>query len=198
MSVFRSCQSTGGAITIAPVAKANLAMNPKLPVTRQSVMGMLDQVALAKAGFEVRIAPQAVTVADHAVTTGIIPLETSERPAIPTRMRPGTGCQRDGLRADKRDLAEIPDDGEHELATCYAVRGLGLVVIASCSHRGVLNSVRPRTADEARQTVAAFIAIDPSYIVPMHCTGEMFIEEALRQMPQKIIRPYVGTRLVMG
>ena len=184
------------------------------------VMGMLDRAVLAQAGFEVRIAPQAATVADHAFTTGIIPLETSERPAIPTRMRPGTGCQRDGLRADKRDLAEIPDDGEHELATCYAIRGLGLVVIASCSHRGVLNSVRraqaisgitkvhmviggfhlvrPRTADEARQTVAAFIAIDPSYIVPMHCTGEMFIEEALRQMPQKIIRPYVGTRLVMG
>jgi 7,8-dihydropterin-6-yl-methyl-4-(beta-D-ribofuranosyl)aminobenzene 5'-phosphate synthase len=112
------------------------------------------------------------------------------------------------------------DDGEHELATCYAVKGLGLVVIASCSHRGVLNSVKraqsisgiqkvhavvggfhlvkPRTEDEARRTVAEFVKINPTYIVPMHCTGEVFIAEALRVMPEKIIRPYVGNRLTFG
>ena len=184
------------------------------------VMGVLDRVALARAGFEVRIAPKPEIVADQAFTTGIIPLETSERTAIPTRMRLGTGCDRQGLRSDKRELAEVTDDGEHELATCYAIKGLGLVVIASCSHRGVLNSVRraqaisgiskvhmviggfhlirPRTEEEARQTVATFKVIDPDYIVPMHCTGEIFVEEALRQMPDKIIRPYVGTRLMMG
>ena len=184
------------------------------------VMGTLDRAALAKAGFDVRIAPEPRLVADQAFTTGIIPLETTERTAIPTRMRPGTGCDRKDLRSDKRDVAEVADDGEHELATCYAIKGLGLVVIASCSHRGVLNSVRraqaisgiskvhmviggfhlvrPRTEEEARQTVATFKVIDPDYIVPMHCTGEVFIEEALRQMPQKVIRPYVGTRFVMG
>lgn len=184
------------------------------------VMGFLDRTALARAGYDVRIAPQPLAIADQAFTTGIIPMETSERTAIPTRMRPGTGCKRDDLRPDKRDLAEVTDDGEHELATCYAIKGLGLVVIASCSHRGVLNSVRraqaisgiakvhmviggfhlvrPRTDEEARQTVAAFEAIDPDYIVPMHCTGEVFIEEALRRLPQKVIRSYVGTRLAMG
>jgi 7,8-dihydropterin-6-yl-methyl-4-(beta-D-ribofuranosyl)aminobenzene 5'-phosphate synthase len=184
------------------------------------VMGALDRLALTRAGFEVRIAPQPLVVADQAFTTGVIPLETSERTAIPTQMRPGIGCERGDLRADKRDLAQINDDGEHEFATCYAIKDLGLVVIASCSHRGVLNSVRraqtisgitkvhmviggfhlvrPRTEEEARKTVAAFKLIDPDYIVPMHCTGEVFIEEALRHMPQKVIRPYVGTRLVMG
>jgi len=183
------------------------------------VMGVLDRAALTKAGYEVRIAPAPQIIADQAFTTGIIPLETSERAAIPTRMRPGTGCDRTELRSDKRNLPEVIDDGEHELATCYAVKGLGLVVIASCSHRGVLNSirraqaisgiskvhmviggfhlVRPRTEEEARQTVAAFKVINPDYIVPMHCTGEVFIEEALRQMPLKVIRPYVGTRFLM-
>lgn len=184
------------------------------------VMGILDRAALANAGYDVRMAPRPLAIADQAFTTGIIPMETSERTAIPTRMRPGIGCSRDGLRIDKRNLTEVTDDGEHELATCYAIKGLGLVVIASCSHRGVLNSVRraqaisgitkvhmviggfhlvrPRTEDEARQTVAAFKAIDLDYLVPMHCTGEVFIEEALRQMPGKVIRPYVGTRFVMG
>ena len=92
------------------------------------------------------------------------------------------------------------------------------MVIASCSHRGVINSVRraqavsgidkvhaviggfhlvrPRTEDEARCTVAEFARIDPTYIIPMHCTGEVFIAEALRLMPQKVVRSYVGSTFV--
>ena len=181
------------------------------------VMGVLDRAALTKAGYDVRIAPAPQIIADQAFTTGIIPLETSERTAIPTRMRPGTGCDRTALRSDKRNLSEVTDDGEHELATCYAVTGLGLVVIASCSHRGALNSVRRAQAISGISKVHMVIGgfhlvrphdavhdrgladvIDPDYIVPMHCTGEVFIEETLRQMPAKVIRPYVGTRFLMA
>ena len=63
---------------------------------------------------------------------------------------------------------------------------------------GGFHLVRPRTEEEARRTVAEFAAIDPTYIVPMHCTGEVFIEAAMRVMPPKIIRPYVGTELVFA
>lgn len=184
------------------------------------VMGTLDRDELARAGFAPRIAAEPMIVADHAFTTGLIPLEGFERAAIPTRMRPGVGCSAASLSAAKRDLTEVADDGEHELATCYSLKGLGLVVIASCSHRGVLNSVRraqaisgvervhaviggfhlvrPRTDEEARRTVAEFAGINPAYIIPMHCTGEVFISEAMRVMPEKVIRPYVGTRFVFG
>ena len=93
-------------------------------------------------------------------------------------------------------------------------------MIASCSRRGVINSVRqaqavsgitkvhavvggfhlvrPRTEAEARRTVAELAVIDPRYIIPMHCTGEVFTEEAMRVMPGKIIRPYVGTELLFA
>lgn len=184
------------------------------------VMGALDRAELARAGLETRVAPDPVLLAGHGFTTGVIPLLSFERAAIPTQMRPGVGCQVSGLAEGKRNFTQLADDGEHELATCYAVEGLGLVVIASCSHRGAVNSVRraqavsgiskvhavvggfhlvrPRTEDEARRTVAEFAEIDPTYIVPMHCTGEVFIAEALRQMPQKVIRPYVGNKLVFG
>lgn len=184
------------------------------------IMGTLDRMALSRAGFDVTIRPDAAVVADQAFTTGIIPLESFERSAIPTRMRPGIGCDRASLNAAKRSATELPDDAEHELATCYAVKGLGLVVIASCSHRGVINSVlraqaisgikkvhavlggfhlvRPRTEEEARRTVAEFALIDPTYIVPMHCTGEVFIAEALRVMPQKVVRSYVGSKFVFS
>ena len=184
------------------------------------IMGALDRAALTRAGYDVRINAAPVVVADHAFTTGVIPLNSFERAAIPTLMRPGIGCDRALLDPAKRALAQLPDDGEHELATCYAVKGLGLVVIASCSHRGVINSVRraqavsgiekvhavvggfhlvrPRTADEARRTVAEFAAMNPTYVVPMHCTGEMFIAEALRVMPQKVVRSYVGSTFVFS
>jgi len=188
--------------------------------TPPPIMGTLDRKELARAGLDVKIAPEPAVVADHAFTTGLIPLETFERAAIPTAMHPGVGCEKAALAPAKRNAAELADDGEHELATCYSVKGLGLVVIASCSHRGVLNSVkraqaisgvqkvhavvggfhlvRPRTEDEARRTVAEFAKIDPTYIVPMHCTGEVFIGEALRAMPDKIVRPYVGNRLTFA
>lgn len=184
------------------------------------VMGMLDQKELARAGFQAQIAPDPRVIAGHAFTTGVIPLESFERAAIPTQMRPGVGCDLSKISPNKRSANQLADDGEHELATCYVVKGLGLVVIASCSHRGVLNSirqaqavsgvrkvhaviggfhlVRPRTADEARRTVAEFAQINPTYIVPMHCTGEVFIAEALKRMPEKVIRPYVGNRFIFS
>ncbi len=184
------------------------------------IMGAFDRRALSKVGFDVRVDPEPRVVADHAFTTGVIPLTSFERAAIPTQMHPGVGCDRKLLDPVKRDAALVPDDAEHELATCYAVKGLGLVVIASCSHRGVLNSVRraqavsgidkvhaviggfhlvkPRTEDEARRTVAEFARIDPTYIIPMHCTGEVFIAEALRLMPQKVVRSYVGSKFVFA
>jgi 7,8-dihydropterin-6-yl-methyl-4-(beta-D-ribofuranosyl)aminobenzene 5'-phosphate synthase len=188
--------------------------------TPPPIMGTLDRKELSQAGLDVKISAEPVVVADHAFTTGLIPLETFERAAIPTQMRPGVGCDTAALAAAKRKVKQLADDGEHELATCYAVKGLGLVVIASCSHRGVLNSVlraraisgirkvhavvggfhlvKPRTEEEARRTVAEFATIDPTYIVPMHCTGEVFIAEALRVMPEKVVRPYVGNRFTFA
>jgi 7,8-dihydropterin-6-yl-methyl-4-(beta-D-ribofuranosyl)aminobenzene 5'-phosphate synthase len=63
---------------------------------------------------------------------------------------------------------------------------------------GGFHLVRPHTADDAKRTVAEFAAIDPTFIIPMHCTGEVFIAEALRVMPQKIVRPYVGTKFMFS
>ena len=184
------------------------------------VMGTLNRVNLAAAGFDVRIASAPQIINGQAFTSGNIPLSTTERTAIPTQMRPGIGCARKGLSAAKRAYDQVSDDAEHELATCFHIKGLGLVVIASCSHRGVINSVRqaqkisgvekvhavvggfhlvrPRTEAEAMATVTEFAAINPTYIVPMHCSGDVFIAEALRVMPEKIIRSYVGTELVFA
>jgi 7,8-dihydropterin-6-yl-methyl-4-(beta-D-ribofuranosyl)aminobenzene 5'-phosphate synthase len=193
---------------------------PPRPRSLPLLVGTLDRAELARAGLKAQIAPQPMILADHAFTSGVIPLATSERASIPTAMRPGVGCTAADLSAAKRGAQQIPDDAEHELATCYAVKGLGLVVISSCSHRGVLNAVRqaqavsgidkihavvggfhlvrPRTEDEARATAAELARLNPAYIVPMHCSGEVFIAEALRLMPQKVVRPYVGSKFIFA
>lgn len=184
------------------------------------VMGSLDRAALAAAGFDVQIASTPQLIKGQGFTSGIIALSATERSATPTQMRPGKNCNIADLPPAKQTSAQLPDDAEHELATSYVVKGLGLVVIASCSHRGVINSVRqaqkisgvekvhaviggfhlvrPRTQDDVRRTVADFAAIDPNYIIPMHCTGDAFIWEAMRTIPEKIVRPYVGTELIFA
>lgn len=217
--VFADSKSKGKRVPLVVGGEETFCERVAMIGTPPPVMGSLDRERLKEAGFDVRIAPDPVVMAGHALTTGRIPMTGFERAAIPTQMRPGVGCNASELSEAKRQLTIVPDDGEHEVATFYNVKDLGLVVIASCSHRGVINSVRraqaisgvsrvhmviggfhlvsPRTKEEAHRTVTELAAMDPAYIVPMHCTGEDFIGEALRVMPQKIIRPYVGTKLIV-
>lgn len=182
--------------------------------------GRVPREQLVAAGIRIMTAPEPAIVAEHAFITGEIPLRSFERTVNPTIMKPGEGCSRELLPADKRSLHKVADDMRHELGTCYVVKNRGLVVQSSCSHRGILNAVRrarevsgidhvhaviggfhlvwPRTEQDAVRTVDELQDIDPDYIIPMHCSGEAFIAEALRRMPGKVIRPYVGSRFVFG
>ena len=161
--------------------------------------GTVPRDQLLAAGIKINSSPMPAVVADHAFVTGEIPRASFERTINPTFMRPGVGCQRQLLSADKRELTKLADDMRHELATCYVLRDRGLVVESSCSHRGILNAIEraraisgvdhvhaviggfhlvwPRTEEEAVQTVDALEKINPDYVIPMHCTGELFIAE---------------------
>jgi 7,8-dihydropterin-6-yl-methyl-4-(beta-D-ribofuranosyl)aminobenzene 5'-phosphate synthase len=185
--------------------------------------GYLDRKALADARLKVVFAEAPAVVGGHAFTTGQIPTNTFERVLSPTRMtvgvHDGVGCYPDKLSENKRTAAVIPDDFAHELATCFSVKGRGLVVLTSCSHRGVVNTVKramdvsgvrkvhavaggfhlaPQKEEYVRQTVAALKEINPDYIIPMHCTGELFIEMVQKEMPNQFIRSYTGSRYSFG
>src|SRR5205823_4676573 len=92
----------------------------------------------------------------------------------------------------------------------------GLVVITSCGHAGVINSVRqaqkatgvqkvhaivggfhlaPASDEIVDKTVQAFKAIDPDYVIPEHCTGLNTIMAVHREMPKKLVMPSTGTRV---
>jgi 7,8-dihydropterin-6-yl-methyl-4-(beta-D-ribofuranosyl)aminobenzene 5'-phosphate synthase len=56
----------------------------------------------------------------------------------------------------------------------------------------------PHKEDYVRDTVAALKDTNPDCIIPMHCTGETFIDIVQKEMPDKFIRSYTGSRDIFG
>lgn len=183
--------------------------------------GALDRKALEEAKLNVTYAAGPALVAGHGFTSGQIGLTSFEKLLSPSAMRigleRGIGCYADKLPTDERTQAVVPDQFRHELATSFNLKGRGLVVLTSCSHRGVVNAVRqaqsasgvrkihaviggfhlaPYNEDYVRETVTSLREIDPDYVVPLHCSGEPFYEIAKAEMPGKLLRSYTGTRFV--
>jgi 7,8-dihydropterin-6-yl-methyl-4-(beta-D-ribofuranosyl)aminobenzene 5'-phosphate synthase len=185
--------------------------------------GALDRKAIEDANLAVTYAEGPAIVADHAFTTGHIDQTSFEKLLSPSVMKIGVdhgmGCYADKLPEDERTQTIIPDKFRHEIATAFNLRGRGLIVLASCSHRGVINMVKqaqaisgvnkvhaviggfhlaPYKEDYVRDTVTAFKDMDIDYVIPLHCTGEPFYEMAKAQIPNKLLRSYTGTRFVFS
>jgi 7,8-dihydropterin-6-yl-methyl-4-(beta-D-ribofuranosyl)aminobenzene 5'-phosphate synthase len=94
-----------------------------------------------------------------------------------------------------------------------------LVVLTSCSDRGVVNAVRqaqavsgikkvhaviggfhlaPDPVEDVRKAVGSLKEIGLDYVIPLHCTGEPFYEIAKAEMPTRLLRSYTGTRFVFA
>jgi 7,8-dihydropterin-6-yl-methyl-4-(beta-D-ribofuranosyl)aminobenzene 5'-phosphate synthase len=186
--------------------------------------GALDRKAILDSGITLMMASEPALVADHAFTTGRIGQVSFETPLRPTTeivgIFDGFGCFPDKMPAEKNTGSYIPDDFDHEIATVYNVKGCGLVVLTSCSHRGVINTVRaamaasgidqvlaviggfhivpPLDDDYIRQAIEEFRAIDPAYIIVGHCTGDRFYDLARAALGDKVIHSAVGTRFVFS
>jgi 7,8-dihydropterin-6-yl-methyl-4-(beta-D-ribofuranosyl)aminobenzene 5'-phosphate synthase len=105
-----------------------------------------------------------------------------------------------------------------EQALVLNAKGKGLVVLSSCAHRGVVNSVKQAQRmtgiekvhaliggfhlinakpELILKTVADIKAISPDYIVPTHCTGYEAISTFAREMPENFILNTAGTRYII-
>ncbi len=191
--------------------------------------GQLDRAALEALGVTVEISEQPTVVAGHALTSGQIPRVTAfEKPPATARIQlgaPGTDCSASmhfppgAVQVEAAPGELVPDVFAGEHATVYAVKDRGLVIISSCGHAGIINTVRqvqavtgmdkvhaivggfhlaPAPDEIVQQTVAGFKDINPDYILPMHCTGLNTIFAIEREMPEKLIAPSTGTRVVFG
>ena len=186
--------------------------------------GAIDRRAIMDADLALMLSEGPALVADHAFTTGRIGQTSFEKPLLPTQeivgIFDGFGCLPEQMPAAKNVGKYIPDDFDHEIATSYMVKGKGLVVLTSCSHRGVINAVQqaqkvsgvdkvhaviggfhivpPLGDDYIRQTIEAFREIDPDHLIPGHCAGDRFYDLARDAMGDKVIHSAVGTRFVFG
>ena len=185
--------------------------------------GALDRKALEDANVAVTYAEGPAPVADHGFTTGHIGQTSFEKLLSPSAMKigldHGIGCYADKLPEDERTKAVIPDQFRHEIAIAFNLRGRGLIVLTSCSHRGVINAIKqaqaasgvnkvhaviggfhlaPYKEDYVRDTITALKSIDIDYVIPLHCTGEPFYEIAKAEIPNKLLRSYTGTRFIFA
>lgn len=158
----------------------------------------------------------------HAFTTGKIRRSSIER-VLPNGFvdytKETAACDYGHYTAAELQGKPVPDEHVHEHATCFNIRGKGLVVISSCGHVGIVNSVRqaqevsgiqkvhaivggfhlgPAPPDYLKQVIAEIKKLDPDVVVPMHCSGLNCLLEARAQMPEKVIQTSTGSRLTFS
>lgn len=193
------------------------------PDGQRHSFGVLDRRDLAAANVRVVMADKPAVIAGHAFTTGAIPRQGFEKVLPATRVeigvRDGTGCEASHFSKEEQAGKIVFDNFYGEHATCFHVKERGLVVMSSCGHAGLVNSIRqaqvvsgvqkvhaamggfhlsPAPEPYIAQTVQALKDIDPDYIIPMHCSGAGFIRMVQKEMPDKLIMSYTGTRYIFG
>ena len=123
----------------------------------------------------------------HAFTTGFIERTTFEQVSGGSMV-----YEYDHFTDAERRGKLLKDTHPDEHATCYIVQGRGLVVISSCGHVGLINTIKQAMAvsgvsklhaviggfhlvtapqDYIEQTVTELDALKPDVVIPMHCSG---------------------------
>ena len=184
--------------------------------------GVLDRRELAASKVRVVLCPEPAVIAGHAFTTGVIERKSFEH-VLPNTyvdysIKDGLGCDIPAA-AEKAQGKPVPDLHLNEHATCYHLKGRGLVVISSCGHSGIVNTTRqaikvsgvdkvhailggfhlfPADEDYLRQTVAELKAINPDVVIPMHCSGPGLVAALRSLMPDQLVPSTNGTEYVFG
>lgn len=165
-------------------------------------MGALNRAALEGSGKRVVEAPEPVVVAGSAVLSGRIEQATPFEKVPPF------------LKVEVKGKL-VQETMAHELAVAYRVKGRGLVVLTSCAHSGVINTLNhfkkvtkqdkvlaviggfhltSAPDEQVTKTVEALVALKPDFVAPMHCTGNKAIEQLVQKLPEAYVHPGVGTR----
>jgi 7,8-dihydropterin-6-yl-methyl-4-(beta-D-ribofuranosyl)aminobenzene 5'-phosphate synthase len=134
-------------------------------------------------------------------------------------MEDGLGCNASHYTSAELQGKIVPDEHVHEHATCFNLKDKGLVVISSCGHVGIVNSVRqaqevsgvrkihaivggfhlgPAPKDYLDTVVAEIKKLEPDVVIPMHCSGNNFIQAMREQMPDNLIVTTTGSQIVFG
>ena len=182
-------------------------------------MGRLDRGAI-EAGRVATVCCERAHALAGPFTTGPIARASFERILDSTLVEPARAAAvPDHFTAAEQLGRLVPDQHPDEHATCYVVKGRGLVVISSCGHSGLINTIKaamavssvgklhavlggfhlgPAPMDYVEHTVAELKTLAPDVVVPMHCSGGKFIAAMQREMPDQLVTTNIGTRFTFG
>ncbi len=124
----------------------------------------------------------------------------------------------DNLKVE-RDGAVVPDSFLGEQTLIANLRGRGLVIVTSCSHRGIVGICRhaaritgvPKVhaviggfhlsglkEERVTRVVDAFRDLEVDWIVPQHCTGLEAMASMMHRLPQEMVPSSVGSVFTFG
>jgi 7,8-dihydropterin-6-yl-methyl-4-(beta-D-ribofuranosyl)aminobenzene 5'-phosphate synthase len=177
----------------------------------------LDRRKLKALNVETVLSQDPIVIEGHAFTTGTVP-RTSIEHVLPNTwveigIKDGLGCDAQAYMNQHFTAEELagkpqPDQHWHEHATCFRLGDRGLVVISSCGHAGIINTLKraqevsgveriyalvggfhlaPAPDDYLRQVMAELKKFDLEHVMPMHCSGQNFIDLASKEMPEKLV-----------
>ena len=185
--------------------------------------GVLDRRELEKLNVRIVMCDQPTVIEGHAFTTGHIPRTSFEKVFPNTivsyhKTADGVGCNIPAADAKAKGQF-VHDEHLHEHATCFNVKDRGLVVISSCGHAGIVNSVRQAVAvsgvtkvhavmggfhlfpaDEAylKRVIGELNAMNPDVLIPLHCSGPEMVRLTREVAPEKLLTSTTGTEFVFG
>ena len=193
------------------------------PANQLQDFGVLDRRELTAKKVATVLCETPTVVAGHAFTTGQIKRSSIEKVLPNTQVefaiKDGLGCNASHYLPAEMEGKRVPDEHIHEHATCFNIKDKGLVVISSCGHVGIVNSVRqaqqvsgiqkvhaivggfhlgPAPADYLKQVVTEIKKLEPDVLIPMHCSGLNFVQEARAQMPDSVLVTTTGSRVTFG
>ena len=124
----------------------------------------------------------------------------------------------DNLRVE-RDGAVVPDSFIGEQTLIAHVKGRGLIIVTSCSHRGIVGICRhaaritgvPKVhaviggfhlsglkEERVTRVVDAFRDLEVDWVVPQHCTGLEAMATMLHRLPAEMVPSSVGSTFTFG
>jgi 7,8-dihydropterin-6-yl-methyl-4-(beta-D-ribofuranosyl)aminobenzene 5'-phosphate synthase len=205
---------TGGEDDFCPRFNRRSFRNSGFPLDRRKLREMNVEPVLSEAP---------IIIEGHAFTTGAVP-RTSIEHVLPNTLvkfgiQDGLGCDTNAytnhhFTAEELSGVGVPDQHWHEHATCFRIGDRGLVVISSCGHAGIINTLRraqevsgtekiyalaggfhlaPAPEDYLRQVMADLKKFNLEHVLPMHCSGTNFIDLAKQEMPGKLVLCTTGS-----
>jgi 7,8-dihydropterin-6-yl-methyl-4-(beta-D-ribofuranosyl)aminobenzene 5'-phosphate synthase len=184
--------------------------------------GVLDRRELDALKVKIVYCEKPTVVMGHAFTTGTINRRSFEK-VLPNTLveyskRDGIGCDIPAAY-EKAQGKFVPDEHLNEHGTCFNVKDRGLVVLSSCGHAGIVNTVLqaqevsgvkkvhavlggfhlfPAPDDYLKRTVEELKVLQPDVVVPLHCSGPGFVNAMREQLGDRLVTSTTGTEFTFG